>query len=161
MSVSNPSGATATPFEPSLDIQQLIALLGGLMPLLLRFQSQTVFQPRSGFSGFALPDPALDQQAAANLASDITANSLRNLSAYLEVHAGQHAGLENCIPLVTQAARSFAMHNYAQALNLIWEAYRVIAMVRAVDPQLPPLQAGGPIAAAPSGATPPTPPSIH
>jgi hypothetical protein len=166
MPVSNPSAATASQ-QP--DIGQLVALLGSLMPLLLRFQSQGF--PSQGFpsQGFpsqgleppfqagpfqvgpfhvglgnvAAPNPALDHQAAADLVGDITADSLRNLSTYLENHAGRHPGLESCVPIVTQAAHSFAARDYAQAFNLIWQAYRVIATIRAGDPQLPPLRAGG------------------
>jgi hypothetical protein len=165
MPASNPSAPTgSTPEQQQPDIQQLVALLGNLMPLLLRFQSQTVLQAPMGTGhilgpgNLPLPDPMLDHQAAVNLAGDVTASLLRNLSAYLEIHAARHPGLENCIPIVTQAARWFAARDYAQALNLIWQAYRVIAMVRAANPHLPPLQAGGPVAVSPSD---PTTPSIH
>jgi hypothetical protein len=153
MAVSN-SSAGATQQPPSPDIQQVIALLGNLMPLLMRFQSQALgqaFQPSLG--GFAAPDPALDQQAAVSLVSDITADSLRALSSYLEAHAGRNAGLEQCIPIVTQAAHSFAARDYAQAFNLIWQAYRVITMIRAADPQLPPLRTAGPSAASSSATS--------
>jgi hypothetical protein len=151
MAVSNPSAGTAAMQQPTPDIAQVIALLGSLMPLLMRFQSQALgqaFQP--GLGGFVVPDPALDQQAAVNLVSDITADSLRTLSSYLEAHAGRNAGLEQCIPIVTQAAHSFAARDYAQAFNLIWQAYRVITMIRAADPQLPPLRTAGPSAASTS-----------
>jgi hypothetical protein len=153
MPVSNPSAAAAAASQAqSPDLAQLVALLGNLMPLLLQFQSQTLeppFQPGPFQAGpfqslgnVLIPNPALDHQAAVNLVGDITADSLRNLSAYLEANAGRHAGLENCVPIVTQAARSFAARDYAQAFNLIWLAYRVIATIRAADPQLPPLRAG-------------------
>jgi hypothetical protein len=153
MPVSNPSAAAAAASQAqSPDLAQLVALLGNLMPLLLQFQSQTLeppFQPGpfqagpfQGLGNVLIPNPALDHQAAVNLVGDITADSLRNLSAYLEANAGRHAGLENCVPIVTQAARSFAARDYAQAFNLIWLAYRVIATIRAADPQLPPLRAG-------------------
>jgi hypothetical protein len=157
MPVSNPSAAAASPAQ-SPDVAQLVALLGSLMPLLLQFQSQALeppfhagpfqagpFQPglvQPGLGNVLMPNPALDHQAAVSLVGDITADSLRNLSAYLEANAGRHAGLENCVPIVTQAARSFAARDYAQAFNLIWLAYRVIATIRAADPQLPPLRAG-------------------
>jgi len=64
MSVSNPSAATASqPQSP--DIQQLVGLLGSLMPLLLRFQSQNPAQPFQAMPGnFVIPNPALDRQAA-------------------------------------------------------------------------------------------------
>ena len=135
-----PSGEPRTP-----DIQQLIALLGNLMPLLLRFQSQVQESPFQGLGTIAAPNPALDQQAAVNLIGDITAASLRNLSAYLETNAGQHASLHGCVPIVTQAAHQFGARDYAQAFNLIWQAYRVITSMRAADPRIPPLQVGGPI----------------
>jgi len=170
MSAFNPASPTAAPSQPPPDIQQLVALLGSLMPLLLRFQSQALGQPfvaglgNIGFGNIgpgtagvgnvgignilgnvALADPALDHQAAVNLVGDVTADALRNLSAYLEAHAGRHAGLAQCIPIVTQAAQSFAARDYALAFNLIWQAYRVIAMIRATDPQLPPLRTAGPV----------------
>jgi hypothetical protein len=164
MPVSNPSAAAAAASQVhSPDVAQLVALLGSLMPLLLQFQSQALeppfhagpfqlgpfqpglFQPglvQPGLGNVLMPNPALDHQAAVSLVGDITADSLRNLSAYLEANAGRHAGLENCVPIVTQAARSFAARDHAQAFNLIWLAYRVIATIRAADPQLPPLRAG-------------------
>ncbi|SRR5260370_6720026 len=141
MLASNPSAAPASqPQSP--DIQQLVGLLGSLMPLLLRFQSQTLEQPFQAIPGNAVvPNPALDQQAAENLIGDMIAESLRNLSAYLETNAGLHAGLESCVPIVTQAAHRFAARDYAQAFNLIWLAYRVIETIRAADPRIPPPRA--------------------
>lgn len=137
MSDSNPSAATAS--QPhSSDIQQLVGLLGNLMPLLLRLQSQAFepsFQTMPG--NLPMPNPVLDHQAAENMIGDMIAESLRSLSAYLEANAGQHAGLENCVPIVTQAAHRFAAHDYAQAFNLIWVAYRTIETLRAADPRLP------------------------
>jgi hypothetical protein len=124
------------------------------MPLLLRFQSQGF--PSQGFQAqiveppfqvgpgnFMAPNPALDHQAAVNLVGDITADSLRTLSTYLEAHAARHAGLESCVPIVTQAAHRFAARDYARAFDLIWLAYRAIETIRAADPQIPPLRPGG------------------
>jgi hypothetical protein len=114
------------------------------MPLLLRFQSQALEQPfQAGPGNAVIPNPALDHQAAENLIADIIAGSLRTLSAYLEANAGRHAGLESCVPIVTQAAHRFAARDYAEAFNLIWLAYRAIETIRATDPQIPPLRAGG------------------
>jgi hypothetical protein len=138
MSISNPSAAQ--PQSP--DIQQLVGLLGNLMPLLLRFQSQAPEQPFQAVPGnFAVPNPALDRQAAESLIGDMIAESLRTLSAYLEANAGLYAGLENCIPIVTQAAHRFAARDYAQAFNLVWLAYRAIETIRAADPRIPPPRA--------------------
>jgi|GraSoiStandDraft_16_1057320.scaffolds.fasta_scaffold397526_2 hypothetical protein len=137
MSDSSPSAATAS--QPrSSDIQQLVALLGNLMPLLLRFQTQAVEQPFQTIpDNIVVPNPVLDRQAAENLIGDMIAESLRSLSTYLEANAAQHAGLESCVPIVTQAAHMFAVRDYAQAFNLIWLTYRTIETIRAGDPRVP------------------------
>src|SRR5258708_17021992 len=88
MPASNPSATTASQ-SPSPDIQQLVGLLGNLMPLLLRLQSQPVSSqplpsqtfpsqnfPGQGFPGqgfepsfqggpgnFAIPNPPLANPA--------------------------------------------------------------------------------------------------
>ena len=89
-----------------------------------------------------IPNPVLDRQAAENMIGDMVAESLRALSAFLEANAAQHAGLENCVPIVTQAAHRFAARDYAQAFNLIWLTYRTIETIRAADPRLPLLRQG-------------------
>jgi hypothetical protein len=162
MFVPNPSATTASQPQSS-DIQQLVGLLGNLVPLLLRFQSQAfqpqAFQPQAfqpqgfqpqgleqpfqvGPGNFVIPNPVLDRQAAENLVAEIIGGSLRTLSGYLEGNAGRHAGLESCVPIVTQAAHRFAARDYAEAFNLIWLAYRTIETIRATDPQIPPLRGG-------------------
>lgn len=157
--------------SPGPDIQTVIGLLSSLMPLLLQIQwpsheqlsqfglwqggpyqpgfAQPVpGQPDSGalgpgsdFGNLAPANPMLDHQAAVNLVEDITADSLRTLSTYLENYAGHHQGLESCIPMVTHAARCFAARDYGQTLGLIWQVYRAITALRAGNPQLPPLRA--------------------
>jgi hypothetical protein len=154
MAVSNPSAATASQPKsqsPDLDIEQLVGLLGSLMPLLLHFQSQTQQQPYQA-DNFMVPNPALDRQAAESLIGDMIAETLRTLSVYLESNAGLHAGLESCVPIVTQAAHRFAARDYAQAFNLIWLTYRAIETIRAADPRVPPPRAA---------ASDPTSSSIH
>jgi hypothetical protein len=137
MSDSNPSHASTSPPRPS-DIQQLVGLLGNLMPLLLRFQSQGPEQPFQGAPGnLVIPNPAFDRQAAENLIGDMIAEPLRALSTYLEANAAQYAGLESCVPIVTQAAHRFAARDYNEAFNLIWLAYRMIETIRAADPRVP------------------------
>jgi hypothetical protein len=151
MSASNPSAATASQSQPvNPDIEQLVGLLSGLMPLLLHFQSQT--QQRYQAGNFAVPDPALDRQAAESLIGDMIAESLRTLSAYLEANAGLYADLQSCVPIVTQAAHTFAARDYAQAFNLIWLTYRAIETIRTADPRIPPPRAA---------ASDQTPSSIH
>ena len=172
MPVTN-SGAspTATAQPQTSDTQTLITLLTNLMPLLLRLQTSPfeqsfpfgqlgqlgqlgpLGQPGPlgpfGASGSSA-NPALDQQAAVTFVEDITADSLRALSSFLETQEGRYPGLDTCVPIVTRAAQSFAMRDYAQAFNLIWQAYRVIAAVRAANPQLPPVRAGATASAAPA-----------
>jgi hypothetical protein len=140
MSPSNTSaaGAAASDRQPA-DVQQLIGLLGDLVPLLVRFQSQ----PFGQFSlGNGISQPALEHQAAVNFVSDIAALALQNLSTYLESNSGRYASLESCVPIVTQAERCLAARDYAQAFDLIWQAYRMIVFIHVTDPQIPPLRAG-------------------
>jgi hypothetical protein len=127
---------------PTQDPEKLVALLGSLLPMLLRLQSQSAgdFGP---FAPTGLPpeNPVLDHQAATSLVEDITAHSLQTLSAYLDTFAEQYPGLGNCVAIVTQAAHRFAARDYAQSFGLIWQAYRGIEAVRARNPQLPPPRA--------------------
>jgi hypothetical protein len=89
----------------------------------------------------APPNPEADHHAAANMAENLAADSLRTLSAYLETHVGQHHGLDRCVPVVIRAANCFAARDHAQALGLVWEAYRMIASLRMADLELPPPRA--------------------
>ena len=152
MPVSDPAASAATSAPGAHDTQTLINLLSNLMPLLMRFQAQTLAPMPTGYGltpGYGAPmapQPMLDHQAAVALVEDITADSLRRLSGYLEANAGRHAGVETCVPIVTQAAHYFAAHDYAQAFGLVWQAYRTLAMLRASNPQLPPLHGGDPFA---------------
>src|ERR1700733_3538910 len=99
---SNPSsGAAVGSQSQQPDFQQLAALLGNLMPLLLHFQSQVRESPFQAALGNAMvPEPVLDHYAAVSLTEDIIAGSLRSLSGYLEANAGQNASLNNCVPIV-------------------------------------------------------------
>jgi hypothetical protein len=164
MPVTNSGASAAASAQPQApDTQTLIALLANLMPLLSRLQTspfeQSVpfgqpgqFGPSGQLGPFGTLGPfgapgssansALDQQAAVTFVEDITADSLRALSSFLEAQEGRYPGLETCVPIVTRAAQSFAMRDYAQAFNLIWQAYHVIAAVRAANPQLPSVRAG-------------------
>lgn len=145
MTFSDPTAPGAAKTQPSAqETQKLIALLSNLMPLLQRIQSQA-FEPSSPFASpeFFLQsqNPVLDQQAAANLVEDMTADLLGTLSAYLDNHAEQYPALNDCVGLVTQAANCFAARDYAQSFGLIWQAYRLITALRASNPQVPPPRA--------------------
>jgi hypothetical protein len=136
----NPTSSRSTAAGSPPDFQQLVGLLGDLMPLLLRFQSQVLEQPFQGGIGQSfLQEPTLDHQAAVNLAEDMIAGLLKRLSDYLDANARQNASLNNCTSILTQATQNLAVRNYAQALNLIWVVYRAVTTIRAGDPKLPPL----------------------
>jgi hypothetical protein len=140
---SNRSAAGAAGSQPP-DFQQLVGLLGNLMPLLLRFQLQVLEPPfQYGPGNLGVPEPLLDQQAAVSLVEDIIGVPLRALSSYIEANAEQNASLNDCAPIIAQAKQNLATRNYTQAFNLVWMAYRAITTIRAADPRLPPLRAGG------------------
>lgn len=137
--------AVAGQQSPAQDTQTLITLLGNLMPILARMQSQATgpaFQ--SGLLGFPPTNATLDQQAAVALVEDILADCLRNLQTYLDTHATQYSGLEACGPLVTQATQCYTGREYGQAFNLIHQVYRSIAALRSINPQLPQLRNAAP-----------------
>lgn len=136
----NPTSSRSTAAGSPPDFQQLVGLLGDLMPLLLRFQSQVLEQPFQGGLGQPfLQEPTLDHQAAVNLSEDMIGGLLKRVSGYLDANAGQYAGLNNCAPILAQATQNLAARNYAQALNLIWMIYRAVTTIRAGDPKVPPL----------------------
>lgn len=145
MALSESAATSAAGPQPmAQDTQTLIALLGNLMPLLVRLQSQTTAEPfQIGPLGFVPQSATLDHQAATSFVEDIIADRLRALSTYLETHSKQYSGLEACMPLVNQAVQCYTGRDYTQAFNLIWQAYRSIAALQAVNPQLPPLRVAG------------------
>jgi hypothetical protein len=141
---TNPATSSAAASQTQIpDTQTLIALLGNLMPLLMHLQQTLPFQ--LGPFGTPVPtaNPALDQQAANAFVEDMTAESVHALSSYLDTHAARVAGLEACRPIVARAAQCRAARDYAQAFELIWQVYRVIAALRAANPDLPPIRRAG------------------
>ena len=108
-------------------------VLRDIMPVLERLQMRAPQTPQAGPSS---PLPA-ETSAAVALVSDMAADSLRRLTAYLDAHAGQFEALENCVPLVATAAHALAVRDYARSFTLIFDVYRAIAVFRAEDPNLP------------------------
>lgn len=154
MSDSDPASTRGMPQQPVQDTHKLIAQLTSLMPLLLRLHGQfSPPSPQSAPGGFMAPNPTLDHHAAVNLVEDITAGSLRTLSTYLEANFERNAGLQGCVTIITQAAQCYAARDFAQAFELIWQVYRVITMLRAADPQLPPVRTAEAAAAFPPSTT--------
>jgi hypothetical protein len=120
----NPGG-----FAPS-GVQDI---LRDIMPVLARLQTRAPQMPSSGRSSPLSAEAA----AAVALVSDLGADSLGRLTAYLDAHAGKFERLENCVPLVTTAAHALASGDYARCFTLIFDVYRAIAILRAEDPNLP------------------------
>jgi transcriptional regulator with XRE-family HTH domain len=81
----------------------------------------------------------IDNQASVNLVEDMIASSLSALTSYLDKHSGQNNELRQFIPQVAQAAKYSATRNYWQALELIWQTYRAITILRVNSPQTPPV----------------------
>jgi hypothetical protein len=132
--VSNQAAA-----DQGRDVQTLISLLGDMMPLLLRIQSSGAGQATGFGSTDIILNPLLDRQAAITFVENTAADALQTLSQYVEQRTTRSSGVDMCQPIVTQATNCLAAHDYAQTFNLIWQAYRLITALRAVNPQLPPL----------------------
>jgi len=109
------------------------AVLKDIMPVLTRIQSRApqTTSPRS------VSQTPVETTAAVAMVSDLGADSLRRLTAYLDAHAEKFDGLETCAPIVEAAAHAFAAREYERSFTLIFEVYRAIAMLRNDDPKLP------------------------
>ena len=119
--------------RPGEDLRMVAAVLQDIMPVLSRIQSRA---PQTMSPGSFSQMPA-ETAAAVALVSDMGADSLRRLTAYLDAHAGKFEGLENCAPLVAAAAHALAAREYEQSFTLIFDVYRTIAVLRNDDPKLP------------------------
>ncbi len=115
------------------DLRMLAGVLNDIMPVLDRIQARSPQTAASGFHG-QMP---LETLAAVAFVSDLGADSLRRLTAYLDANATKFEALENCAPIVAAAARALAARDYAQGFTLLFEVYRVIAILRSDDPGLP------------------------
>ncbi len=119
--------------NPGDDSRTLAAVFQDIMPVLARIQTRSPQTILPGSPG----QMSVETVAAVALVSDLGADSLRRLTAYLDANAGKFEGLENCAPLVAAAARALAARDYAQTFTLLFDIYRMIAMLRLDDPRLP------------------------
>ena len=122
--------------ESTPDTRQLIGLLENLVPLLLHFQTRSFGQ--AGALGVQGGVP--EQQAAVAFTEDIILDSLRNVSSYLQRNAGRYPGLETYAGVLADARKALAAQDYQRALALIFEAYRAVAVLRVIRPELPPIR---------------------
>lgn len=128
---------------PQEDLRELTAVLQDIMPILDRIQNRS---PQAGALMFG--QASVETLAAVALVGDLGADSLRRLTAYLDAHAQNFSGLEQCAPLVAAAARALAARNYAQTFALLFDVYRTITVMRLEDNTLP---APGSVSPLPSG----------
>jgi hypothetical protein len=115
------------------DLRELTAVLQDILPTLDRIQNRS---PQSAALG-VFAQQSVETLAAVALVSDVGADSLRRLTAFLDANAENFSGLENLAPLVSAAARSLAARDYAQAFTLLYDVYRNIAILRLDDSRLP------------------------
>jgi hypothetical protein len=115
------------------DLRTLAAVLQDIMPALARIQTRTPPMMTPGPSG----PVSVETAAAVAFVSDMGADSLRRLTAYLDANAGKFEGLENCVPLATAAAQALAARDYARSFTMLFDIYRTIALLRCEDPKLP------------------------
>jgi|GEM_PF-2035693 len=128
--LAHPGFTPGSENQNSFGVQEV---LQDIMPVLARLQKRAPQMPQPAPSG-ALP---AEMTAAVALVSDMAADSLRRLTAYLDAHAAKFDTLENCVPVVTTAAHALAARDYARSFTLIFDVYRTIAVLRAEDPGLP------------------------
>lgn len=139
MSNSQGAGASYSGDRPDAapDTRQLIGLLESLVPLLLHFQTRSFGQAGPvGIQGGGVPE----QQAAVAFTEDTILDSLRNLANYLQRNAGRYPGLETYSGVLADARKALAAQDYQRALTLILEAYRAVAVLRVIRPELPPIR---------------------
>ena len=118
---------------PAKTLRMVAAVFQDIMPVLARIQTRSPQTILPGSPG----QMSAETFAAVALVSDLGADSLRRLTAYLDANAGKFEGLENCAPLVAAAARALAARDYAQTFTLLFDIYRTIAMLRLDDQKLP------------------------
>jgi hypothetical protein len=154
--VTTPQPTWAAGIQPALQgseelMGQAISTITGLLRL-LQAQPQISLggvassQAAPGATpGVAFPAPPiqaapdLERQIAESFLRDIISAMMRKLLDYFEKHAAQHGQLQECYPLVYQAVQAFRGRDYPQALNLVYQAYRGIVVLRSRLPDLPSL----------------------
>jgi hypothetical protein len=92
-----------------------------------------------GLQGVLIPQQVLDPEAQALGAFLQTASScmIPKMSNYLGAHVGQFPQLSQCVPLVTRAADFYGQRDFGRALAQLFQAYRLVAMLRSQSPGLP------------------------
>jgi hypothetical protein len=118
------------------DTQALVGLLENLVPLLLQFQTRV-----AGPAGLAgAHQGRIEQQAAVAFTEDIILDALRNLASYVQRNGSRYPGLDAYASVIADARHALAARDYQRAFAQVFDAYRAIAILRAVKPELPPVR---------------------
>lgn len=96
-------------------------------------------QAQLGWQGVLLPQQVLDPEIQAYTAflQSASACMVPKLSNYVGRHVGQFPQLSQCVPLVTRAADFYGQRDYSRAVAQIYQAFRLIAILRSQQPSLP------------------------
>jgi hypothetical protein len=92
-----------------------------------------------GLQGVLIPQQVLDPETQAISAFLQSASSclIPKLSNYLGRNVGQFPQLTQCVPLATRAADFYGQRDFARAVAQVYQAYRLIALLRSQQPGLP------------------------
>jgi hypothetical protein len=93
---------------------------------------------QSLLQGVLAPQHVLDPEAQATSAFLQSAASclIPKLSNYVGRHAVAFPQLSHSIPLITRAAEFYGQRDFTRALAQVYQAYRLVAMLRAQQPGL-------------------------
>ena len=89
--------------------------------------------------GVLLAQQVLDPETLATNAFLQSAASclIPKLSNYVGTNTASFPQLSQSIPLITRAAEFYGQHDFARALAQVYQAYRLLAMLRMQQPGLP------------------------
>jgi len=102
---------------------------GGPMAAAYPIDGQGVLAPQHVLDPEAQATNAFLQSAAACLIPKLSNYAGRNVAAFPQ--------LSQSIPLITRAAEFYGQRDFARALTQVYQAYRLVAILRTQQPALP------------------------
>jgi len=119
-----------SPIVAAAPIDGQYSALSGMAPGL---PSQPVLQ------GVLLAQQVVDPEilAASAFLQNAASCLIPRLSNYVGRNAASFPQLSQSIPLITRAAEFYGQHDFARALAQVYQAYRLVAMLRTQQPGLP------------------------
>lgn len=85
-------------------------------------------------------EPDAEQQVASVFLHDIAAAAVRKLFDYFEAAEAQHPEVKPCYPTLQHAIQAYRQRDYGQTLNLAYQLYRMVTVLRSRHPDLPALE---------------------